>query len=58
MKWKLRQLSQYTVWLQTGKPGFDPEHSQKDFSSSLYVQTSSKAQPASCPMGTGVLFRV
>jgi hypothetical protein len=27
----------------------------KDFSSSLCVQTSSGAHPASCPMGTGVL---
>jgi hypothetical protein len=28
----------------------------KDFSSSLCVQTCSGAHPASCPMGTGVLF--
>jgi hypothetical protein len=27
----------------------------KDFSSSLCVQTSSGAHPASCPMGTGVI---
>jgi hypothetical protein len=29
----------------------------KDFSSSLCVQTGSGAHPASCPMGTEVLFR-
>jgi hypothetical protein len=28
----------------------------KDFSSSLFVQTSSGAHPASCPMGTGCPF--
>jgi hypothetical protein len=28
----------------------------EDFSSSLYVQTSSGAHPASCPMGTGGPF--
>jgi hypothetical protein len=29
----------------------------EDFSSSLFVQTSAEAHPASCPMGTGVLSR-
>jgi hypothetical protein len=28
----------------------------RDFSSNLCVQTGSGAHPASCPMGTGVLF--
>jgi hypothetical protein len=32
----------------------DPRQKQKDFSSSLGVQTGSGAHPASCPMGTGV----
>jgi hypothetical protein len=31
---------------------FDPRQRRKDFSSSLCVQTSSEAHPASCPMGT------
>jgi hypothetical protein len=29
---------------------------EKDYSSSLYVQTSSEVHPASCPMGTGGPF--
>jgi hypothetical protein len=35
--------------------GLDPRQGQKDFSSSLYVQTGSGAHPASCTMGNGVL---
>jgi hypothetical protein len=35
---------------------FDPRNRQKDFSSSLYVQTGSGAHPASCTMGTGRPF--
>jgi hypothetical protein len=48
-----RQLSQYSDWLRTGRPGFDPRQGQNDFSSILCVQTSSGAHPASYPMGTG-----
>jgi hypothetical protein len=44
-------------WLQTGRP--DDQSSipaeAKDFSSSLYVQTSSEAHPAFYPVGTEVL---
>jgi hypothetical protein len=39
----------------TGRLRFYPRQRQKDFSSSLCVQTSSVLHPASCPMGTGVL---
>jgi hypothetical protein len=46
------QLSQCTVWLRTGRPGFDPE----DFSSNLCVQTGSGAHPASYTVGTGGSF--
>jgi hypothetical protein len=41
-----------TGWT-TGRSRFDPRQGQKDFSSSLYVQTGSGAHPASCTMGTG-----
>jgi hypothetical protein len=40
----------------TGRSGFDPRQSGKDFSSILCVQTGSEAHPASCPMGTGGPF--
>jgi hypothetical protein len=40
----------------TGRSGFEPRQSPKDFSSSLCVQTSSEAHPASCTMGTGYPF--
>jgi hypothetical protein len=43
-----------TGWT-TGRSRFNPWHRQKDFSSSLCVQTGSGAHPASCTMGTGVL---
>jgi hypothetical protein len=36
----------------TGKSRFGPRQKQKDFSSSLCVQTGSEAHPASCQMGT------
>jgi hypothetical protein len=48
------------VWLQTGRPGFDPRQRRKEFSSGLCAQTSSEAHPASFTMGTwwgGVLSR-
>jgi hypothetical protein len=83
------RFSLYSVWLQTGRPEFDPRQRQwifpsqshiatdiqttdlssfrassgthdqiliKDFSSSLCVQISSEAYPASCTMGTGSPF--
>jgi hypothetical protein len=50
-------FSQYTVWLQIGRRGFDAWQGQKDFSSSLFVQTSFYAHPASCTTGAGVLPR-
>jgi hypothetical protein len=37
--------------LTTGRSGFDPRQSQKNFSSSLCVQTFSGAHPVSYPMG-------
>jgi hypothetical protein len=40
----------------TGRLRFDPRQKQKDFSSSLCVQTGSGAHPASCTMGTGGPF--
>jgi hypothetical protein len=52
---KLRQLSQYSVWLQTGRPVFNPRQRQRIVSSSLCVKTSPEANPASYPMGTGGL---
>jgi hypothetical protein len=39
------------VWLQTGPPGFDPRQRQNT-SSSLCVQASSEAHPASYTRGT------
>jgi hypothetical protein len=45
-----------TVWLRTGRTGFDPQQRQRIISSSLCVQTSSEAHPASYPMGTGDYF--
>jgi hypothetical protein len=50
------QLSLYSVWLRTGRPGFDPPTDAEDFSSNLCVQTGSGAHPASCTMGTGGSF--
>jgi hypothetical protein len=44
--------SQYSVWLRTGRPRFDPRQRRKDFSSILCVQTGSGAHPASCTMRT------
>jgi hypothetical protein len=40
----------------TGRSRFDPRLKQKDFTSSLSVQTGSEAHPASCTMGTGGPF--
>jgi hypothetical protein len=57
--WELGLLSQYSVWLRTGRPGDRgsiPGGGKEDFSSGLCVQTSSGAHPASCPMGTGDHF--
>jgi hypothetical protein len=48
----------FTVWMRTGRPG-DPGSIPgrgKVFSSSLCVQTSSEAHPASYAMGTGGPF--
>jgi hypothetical protein len=44
-----------TGWI-TGRSRFDPRQRRKYFSSSLCVQTSSVAHPASYTMGTGGLF--
>jgi hypothetical protein len=52
---ELRYLSKYSVWLETGQTGLDSRKRQRIFFSSLCVQTSSGAHPASCPEGTGVL---
>jgi hypothetical protein len=41
-----------TDWT-TGRPRFDSQQRQKDFSSSLCVQTGSGSHPASSTMGTG-----
>jgi hypothetical protein len=43
-------------FLGTGQSGFDPRQRQKDFSSSLCVQTGSGAHPASYSMSTGGPF--
>jgi hypothetical protein len=40
----------------TRRSRFDPRRKRKDFSSSLCVQTSSGAHPASCTMGTAGPF--
>jgi hypothetical protein len=45
-------LSQYNAFLRTGRPEVDLRHRQRIFSSSLCVQTSSKAHTASYPVGT------
>jgi hypothetical protein len=45
----------YSVWLQTGRQGFDPRQRRKDFPLAC-VQTSSGAHPASYPMCTGGPF--
>jgi hypothetical protein len=42
--------------LRTGRPGFDPQQSQRIISSSLCVRTGSGAHPTSYPMGTGGPF--
>jgi hypothetical protein len=42
--------------LEDGRSRFDPRQRQKDFSSSLCVQTGSGAHHASCTMGTGGPF--
>jgi hypothetical protein len=49
-------VSRYNVWLQTGRPGFNPRHRKTTFSSSLCAQTSSEAHPAFYPMDTGGPF--
>jgi len=45
--------SQYSFWLQTGRPGDRGSISGRG--KSLCVETSSEAHPASCPVNTGVL---
>jgi hypothetical protein len=45
-------LSQYSVWLRAGRSGFDSRQRQKDFSTSLSVETGSRAHPDSCTMDT------
>jgi hypothetical protein len=40
----------------TGRSRFDPQQRQKNFSSSLCVQTGSGAHPAFSPVGTGGSF--
>jgi hypothetical protein len=47
-----------TTLLRAGRPGDRSSilGKGKDFSSALYVQTSSEAHPASCTMGTGGPF--
>jgi hypothetical protein len=40
----------------SGRSKFDPRQRQKDFSSSLCVQTGSGAHPVSCTMDTGGPF--
>jgi hypothetical protein len=54
-KWA-EDLGQHTVWLQTGRPGFDPGKA-KDFSfSSFSIQTGSGTHSASYTVGTGGLL--
>jgi hypothetical protein len=43
--------------LEDRRSRFDPQQSRKNFSSSLCVQTGSMAHPASCTMGTGILYQ-
>jgi hypothetical protein len=49
-------VGQYSVWLQTGRPGFDPRQKQRIFPVASCIQTGSGAHPASYPMGTGGPF--
>jgi hypothetical protein len=53
---ELEWLSQYSVLLQTGRPGFDLRQWRKDFSSILCVQNVSGGHPASCTINNGVPF--
>jgi hypothetical protein len=48
--------SSVTIVSGYGQSRFDPQHRQKDFSSSLCAQTSSGAHPASCTINTGGPF--
>jgi hypothetical protein len=51
-----RVVSQYSVWLRAARPGdwgSIPGRGKRIFSCSLYVQSSSGANPASYTMGTG-----
>jgi hypothetical protein len=50
---ELEQLSQYSVWLQTGRPGFSPRQRQTVFPLASVSRPGSGAHPASCTMGTG-----
>jgi hypothetical protein len=43
------------VLVTTERSSFDPRQRQEDFSSNLFVHTSSGTHPASYPMGTRVL---
>jgi hypothetical protein len=45
-----------TTYWTNGRSGFDPRQKQKNFSSSLFVQTGSEAHPASYSIGTGGPF--
>jgi hypothetical protein len=42
-------------WLQIRQPGFNPQQEQRIFPLASYVQTSSVAHPASCPMDSRIL---
>jgi hypothetical protein len=42
-------------WLQIRQPGFNPQQGQRIFPLASYVQTSSVAHPASCPMDSRIL---
>jgi len=52
----LMELCQYSVWLHTQPPGIDPRQGPRIFSSSLCIQTSLEAHPATYLMGTGAPF--
>jgi hypothetical protein len=50
------QLSQYNVWLRTGRAEFDPRQKQGIFPVISASQTGSGVHPASCRVGTGGSF--
>jgi hypothetical protein len=49
---ELGQLTEYSVWLQTGQSGIRFPAEAKDFSFSFCVQTSSEAHRAFYPLST------